>query len=328
MFFLSLAAVITLSMAIDGLQSNFNAHVIRYNLFFNNHVERSKAFDNYQQNDAIIQKHNADDMTTYFLAHNRFSHLSEHEFATLMLSNFGGWSRKLSRTVIPESNKDSVDWSVDNGGIAVSSIADQGSCGSCWAFSTVGAYEGAFAIRYNEAVNFSEQMLVSCDEGDNGCAGGWLPDAFDYVSANSLCYESDFPYVSGNGTAPDCTTTCQVTPALLNSTHHGLYTQSESAMKDAVALTPVTVAVCANYHWQLYHHGIMNHVNSTCHDHGVLVVGYGNDRSGGDYWKIKNSWGEEWGEDGFIRISRNVPDISQEDGPCGMLTFAIYPELV
>jgi hypothetical protein len=208
----------------------------------------------------------------------------------------------------------SIDW-VKKGG--VTSVKNQASCGSCWAFSTTGAVEGAYFVASGKLVSLSEQDLVSCDSVDHGCDGGAMDNGFDFAKKYGLCTEKSYPYISGGGKTGQCSADCDAVVKVTG--HTDVPENDEAALKAAVAMQPVSVAIEADKKvFQLYSHGILK--NPSCGkklDHGVLVVGYGSE-DGQDYWKVKNSWGGSWGEDGYIRIARGSNE-------CGIAMDASYP---
>jgi C1A family cysteine protease len=198
---------------------------------------------------------------------------------------------------------ESLDW-VEKG--AVTPVKDQQQCGSCWAFSTVGAIEGAYFINYIYLTQFSEQNLVSCDNAahggtDNGCNGGLMDNAFTWIEKNGLCTEEDYPYTSGGGKSGTCKKTCKPVVTVTGFTD----VAGESGMIPALNKGPVSIGIEADKSaFQLYKGGVLD--NAACGkqlDHGVLAVGYGtDDGSAKDYYKVKNSWGGSWGEEGYIRM--------------------------
>jgi len=207
-----------------------------------------------------------------------------------------------------------VDWR--NKG-AVTPIKNQQQCGSCWAFSTTGSTEGAFAIATGKLISLSEQQLVDCSGsfGNQGCEGGLMDQAFEYIiSVNGLTTESNYPYTAMDGS-------CNSTAAAASVVTIGAYTDvtsgSESALINAVAIGPVSVAIEADQAcFQFYSSGILN--DPTCGtnlDHGVLAVGY--DQSGG-FWIVKNSWGTSWGMNGYVEIALGMDE-------CGINTEPSYP---
>jgi C1A family cysteine protease len=280
-------------------------------------------------NDNIIRAHNeADD--SYKMAHNQFSDLTFEEFRTKVgldrtmpeyFASRGTGMHPLHQ--VSASVPESFDWTTKG---AVTPVKDQGSCGSCWSFSTTGALEGAYFIKYGTLLSFSEQQLVSCDTTDSGCNGGLMDYAFEWVKNNGgICLESDYPYVSGTGSNPACQTTCSVVKEAAPASWTDV-SQSDDALLSAVAQQPVSVAIQANQlAFQFYSSGVLTGRCGTNLDHGVLAVGYGYDSSSGyDYWKVKNSWGESWGESGYVRIERNKDQTGDE---CGILLSASYPNL-
>merc|ERR1712086_637531 len=208
---------------------------------------------------------------------------------------------------------DSVDWTTQG---AVSPVKNQGSCGSCWAFSTVGSLEGRAQIAKGNLQQFSEQQLVDCDTdfGDLGCKGGLMDNAFKYAQQADICTEDSYAYKGKGGSCAisSCTVglkTGEVTGFV------DVEVNSDEALMEALATGPVSVAVQANTIFQLYFGGIMSGLCGASLDHGVLAVGYGTD-NGKDYWKVKNSWGGKWGEDGYLRMARG----KSGKGQCGILS--------
>lgn len=213
-----------------------------------------------------------------------------------------------------------VDWREQG---LVSPVQNQGQCGSCWAFSSLGALEGQIVKRTGVLVPLSPQNLLDCSgrEGNQGCRGGSITKSYSYVIRNGgVDSESFYPYehktgicrYSVKGKAGSC------------SSFRLLPQGDEKTLQAAVAsVGPVAVAINAKLpSFHLYWGGLYNvpNCNSKLVNHAVLVVGYGT--SGGqDFWLVKNSWGTTWGEKGFIRIARNKKNL------CGIASFAVYPTL-
>jgi len=214
--------------------------------------------------------------------------------------------------LIPES----IDWREEG---VVTPIKNQGHCGSCWTFSATGAMEGAYAIYSGILKSFSEQQLVDCVKKDNGCNGGEMIDAFEYVSKNLVCSEDEDPYKAKDGKCITCDSPIEFTGCKIIPQNNQL------ALKEAVAfMGPVSVGIQADQPiFREYTGGIIK--NNSCGtnvDHGVLVVGYGEDE-GIKYWLVKNSWGEEWGEKGYVRILREESENSI--GICAIASSASFP---
>ncbi|MED6256842.1 hypothetical protein ATANTOWER_028975 [Ataeniobius toweri] len=214
----------------------------------------------------------------------------------------------------------SVDWRISG---LVGPVRNQGLCGSCWAFSSLGALEGQMKKRKGSLIMLSPQNLVDCGtkEGNLGCRGGYITKAYSYIIHNGgVDSEKSYPYEHQNG---KCRYSLKGRAAYCSS-FHVLPQGDELALQAAVAsVGPVAVAVNAmlpSFH--MYKGGLYNapDCNPKLINHAVLVVGYGADK-GQDYWLVKNSWGMEWGEGGFIRIARNKKNL------CGIATLAVYPML-
>ena len=209
------------------------------------------------------------------------------------------------------------DWREHN---AVSSVKNQQQCGSCWAFSSAESIEGAWSIKHKVLYNLSEQQLMDCsrDYGNNGCEGGNMDNAFQYVMDNGLCTNKSYPY-----TAQD-SNQCQQCDKVVTITNYTDVKQNdEHVLEKAVMINPVSVAIQANIQsFQLYKSGIYNDFNCGQElDHGVLLVGFGKE-NGQKYWIVKNSWGSNWGDNGYIKI---LKDINDSRGLCGIAMMPSFP---
>jgi len=263
----------------------------------------------------IIEEHNAKKLS-YWLGVNEFADQTSEEFFSTHLGYKGQKARFGATVPFPNITDvaDSVNW-VTAG--AVTPVKNQQRCGSCWAFSSTGALEGAFKIAGNPLTSLSEEDLVQCNSiTDHGCQGGLMDNAFNWVEQNGICSEQAYPYTSGGGVTGSCQKTCS--PVMTIAGHTDVPSRNEAALQQAVSQQPVSVAIEADKSaFQLYSGGILD--NSACGtnlDHGVLVVGYGTE--GKDYWLVKNSWGASWGEDGYIRMVRNK-------NQCGISQEPSYP---
>jgi C1A family cysteine protease len=216
-----------------------------------------------------------------------------------------------------EESGSPVDWRELG---AVTAVKNQGQCGSCWAFSSTGALEGAHFVTTGDLVSLSEQQLVSCSTQNSGCNGGLMDYAFSYTRSNPLVTESQYPYTSSWGRSGTCSTSMAAGGLVSASTYTDVR-ESSSSLKSALAIGPVAVAVEADKTpFMHYTGGIVT--GSTCGtslDHGVLAVGWGTE-SGQEYYIVKNSWGSSWGESGYIRIG-----VEDGAGVCGIQMSASYP---
>jgi C1A family cysteine protease len=212
-----------------------------------------------------------------------------------------------------------IDWRARN---AVTRVKDQGACGSCWAFSTVGALEGLYAIQNGNLAEFSEQYLLNCagqDYGNLGCDGGWMPNAFSFVKDHGIALSSDVPYLKSQQT-------CQLVNPIFSISGCAYVEQNNNEqLLQAVNLGPVSVAIKSSSPvFMYYKSGI---ITSNCGqsndsvDHAVLIVGAGI-QNGIPYWIVKNSWGTKWGQNGYAYIKR---DSGINSGVCGIASAPSYP---
>jgi len=251
---------------------------------------------------------------------NEFADLSHSEFSAQYLAKPVDYSHLLQEveSVDVSALPTAVDWRTKN---AVTPIKNQGQCGSCWSFSTTGSVEGQHALATGTLVSLSEENLVECSqaEGNEGCNGGLMTQAFEYIIKNNgIDTEASYPYTSGAGVVGKCQFKSANVGAHITG-YTNVASGSVSGLQNASAtIGPISVAMDASLNsFQLYKSGIYDPkgCSSTSLDHGVLVVGYGNS---GAYWIVKNSWGTTWGLQGYF-------EIATANNECGLATMASYP---
>uniref|UniRef100_A0A8C4NA87 Cathepsin F n=1 Tax=Eptatretus burgeri TaxID=7764 RepID=A0A8C4NA87_EPTBU len=194
---------------------------------------------------------------------------------------------------------------------AVTAVKDQEECGSCWAFSAVGNIEGQWFLKQKRLLSLSEQELVDCDKTDLACAGGYPSSAYEaIISLGGLMVEKDYPYKGHEQLG--CAFSKAKAKAYINSSVD-LPSDEDQMATWLVKNGPISIALNAMA-MMFYTHGISYPYEVFCLpwdlNHAVLIVGYGVEK-GVPFWIIKNSWGVDWGEDGYYRVYRGA-------GVCGL----------
>jgi cathepsin L len=284
--------------------------------------EHNDRFDIFCKNMDKAREFNQEKTNTWTQGVTIFSDMTEDEFKAY--ASRGGLSKPSKLTskrnlFVPTGDApDSIDWTTQG---AVTPIKNQGQCGSCWAFSTTGGIEGQNYMVNNKLSSFSEQELVDCSKQNSGCNGGLMDYAFQWVETNGLCFESAYtPYHATDGTCAESSCTAQVHVSGYTDITQG----DTAALKEACGKHgPISIAVDATP-WQQYTGGVFTpgtYFNRCAGqlDHGVLLVGY---NTGSGYWKVKNSWGTSWGEDGYIRMQGTTQNT------CLLANSASYPTVV
>lgn len=328
MRFIILAAIIVCASAASLKQEDniWNEFKAQHGKKYSSPSEETIRRGIWEKNMQFIQKHNLDyalGKKTYSVGMNKYGDLTNKEFVS-MVNGFNKtrsmFKKDGSKFLAPANfvRPDSVDWRTQG---YVTPVKDQGQCGSCWAFSAVAGLEGQHFKATGKLVSLSEQNLVDCSraQGNMGCDGGLMDQAFDYVKANGgIDTEDAYSYQAVDQS-------CKYDASKIGATCTG-YTDipsgDENALTDAIAsIGPICVGIDASQDsFQFYKSGVYFDENCSSQflDHGVTAVGYGTD-SGKDYYIVKNSWSTDWGNQGYIWMARN------KDNACGIATLASYP---
>jgi C1A family cysteine protease len=288
----------------------FQKFLNKYNKKYNTVEEYLLRYDVFKKNLNKFRQNKA----SYKMGINQFTDLTPTEFRKKYLNLDMKLLNKINyKKVSANSNgaPDSWNW-IDQG--VLGPIKDQGYCGSCWAFSTMGNIEALNTMKTKEYIALSEQQLVDCDtEVDMGCDGGLMEYAFQYLIDNGCMSQEDYPYVGYDDT---CKYDKDKVVVRIKDWKM-LETQDEGEIKEFLYDNgPLAIAINADP-FQYYTEGIIDEDEWSCDpeglNHGVVLVGYGSE-NGVDFWIIRNSWGDYWGEQGYCRVARGK-------GTCGVNTY-------
>ena len=310
-------------------EHEFKDFIQTYGKSYNSNTEYSKRFQIFIDNLSYIRHHNSKG-DSFILGVNEFTDLTFSEFSSYYLQNdleseegpenqFQHFEQnEIFNLAGFETIPDKVDWRKKG---AVTSVKDQGKCGSCWAFAAVGTVESSWFIEKGELITLSEQHLVDCSEpqGNRGCSGGLVTKAYKYIIANKgLAKDKNYPYKTKQ--SPCKAEKSQKTVASIKS-YKFLSSLNTTQLMQAVAKRPVSVQVDSST-WQHAKGGIITKDCGIKLNHAVIIVGY--DKTGKvPYWIVKNSWGKFWNDEGYIKIA--ISNANNNKGLCGINWRPAYP---
>jgi C1A family cysteine protease len=322
-FFVALLGLVALAVAVPAghARDEFRNWMQQYNKQYESDAEFQHRFAVYMKNKEIVAQMNrnkpAGANTEYGAT--KFMDLTTEEFKKLLGTRVTESDNKPTRNLdeLQQALPSTFDWRSSSS--CISAVKNQGNCGSCWAFSTTEGTESAYCIATGKLYTLAPQELVSCDNTCAGCGGGEVTAALNYVEKNGLEGESSYPYTSGTtGQNGKCTYSSSAVEATVTSWGYSTQTKNETAMQVSMqSISPLAVVVDAQS-WQFYKGGIVTSNCGTNLDHAVQAVGW-NAAGSTPYWIVRNSWGADWGEAGYIWVEmyKNM---------CGIASQPLYVE--
>jgi C1A family cysteine protease len=282
--------------------------------------ELMRRYEIFAKNYKTIKEYNSN-QTDFVLAVNQFADLTRDEFRSQHLGYMPNQRLRAATNPTPAPKwgppNPVVDWRKTN---KVTRVKNQYSCGSCWAFSAIGAVESLHAIVSGTLTEYSEQELVDCarEYGNEGCNGGEMYAALQYVVDRGISLESEYRYEGRDGRCRKKSSSFKPR-SYLNATR-----DDNDELLSILNHQPVSIAVEAdNAAFMFYRSGIITKDCGTKLDHGILLVGANIDPDKQiPYWIVKNSWGRSWGLEGYAYIKR---DSGKSHGVCGIAMDNSYP---
>lgn len=319
----------------DAYRIAWLVYKLEYGKVYTPEEERTR-FPVFCDNLDFIYSHNLANMS-YSLQMNEFGDLSWSEFKGAYLAPASTTSHTKHLPLLKRAHRmkpphqqhlprdgppTEVDW-VKKG--VVSDVVSQGRCGSCYAFSSISSVEALVAMKTGKLFTLAPQEILECSrpQGNEGCGGGVIDQAFDYILARGgLCQESAYPYTAHDGKC-QLPEKCTALPQSAIQGYIDVLAQgNETELMVASAQTVVSLAVEASPQFQFYSKGVFSGPCGDQINHGMSLVGYGQEGSGQKFWKLKNTWSKRWGEDGYIRLLRGPG--TPYPGTCGILAAPSY----
>ncbi|XP_024018332.1 ervatamin-B-like [Morus notabilis] len=308
-----------------SIRAKHEQWMARHGRVYKDNAEKEERLKIFKENMEYVKNFNSQKNQTFKLSINRFADLTNKEFIRYrtggkLVSRPPG-VQSLAYEALSGDAPSSIDWRQKG---AVTSVKEQGKCGSCWAQAAAAAVEGLTKIKTGKLPTLSVQELLDCVTNSaitRGCAEGNQDDAFAYIKENGgITSASNYPYKAKDGT---CDKNKASQHAAKISGYAVVPENNEDALLNAVSKQPVAAFVnSAGKEFQLYSSGVFSGNCGTSLDHILTIVGYGTSEDGKKYWLLKNSWGTNWGESGYMRLQRN-PGFAQ--GRCGIAIYASYP---
>jgi len=267
-----------------------------------NKDDRKKLF---QRKMKDINQHNKKS-SSFCQGPNKFTAMDQEEFEIGFLGyKPGNDPGSIPTKQMIEMKRETLPTQVDHAALT-GPVENQGGCGSCWAFSASHSVTGTMAaLKGHAPIQYSEEQIVDCSlpEGQDGCQGADAYYGYDYLKTHEFKTDAEYAY---EGKDSECTAKNVGTNFLLKgwARTHDFGTVNVEAIKQQLAKQPMAVAMQVVSDFQSYTSGIYDHPNcaeGNALNHDMVIVGYGVD-NGTPYWKIKNSWGANYGEGGFIRV--------------------------
>ncbi|CAG9855679.1 unnamed protein product [Phyllotreta striolata] len=304
-----------LSFLVDSDKQQWNAFKTEFNKSYDS-IDDARRFNIFKENINNIQNHNIkfkNGEVTYEQDINRFADLTDDEFTAY----YGLYNRSVPikyyrNATINEpkssdnSTDDFLDWRISGG---ITPPKDQGQCGSCYVFSAMANIEYHQFLETGQLISFSEQYVIDCfnsfykGANNNSCGGGFPVNVFIFAYSHGIHLESNYPYV---GKQNACQNISEPASNVSYSELEIVMGSDETIKEGLKQHGPLTTCFAVSADWRFYKSGVWYHDEcAQASNHCVLVVGYGSE-NGNDYWLIKNSWGPDWGDNGYIKIARNV----------------------